>query len=660
MTQKRSLSKQTRIVFNILMICTLVSTTIFQIANLTLSTTRASVSALGQRTSLVASEFEGWLENQLLLVELISTELEINKSYTDLETLEKYFMELIPKITDEPNTTIYFVETTKSADGTYGIAHSTNWRAAAGDDLTQRGWWQGAMATNGIYITDLYFNNSRQEFTITLTNQIKDNGRTVGIFGINLTAQPVIELLKETSGEGEVFIINEQGEIIFHEDPELQPEVDAVVYPTDINPYYSKVLEAKAGEVVRIPSGIDVIYSAYTPLANTNWQIVSSEVSTITLQILGHIGLSIVAMSISFIITGILINKFTNRYMSPIEQVTELLTQVSKGSMKVDTSNIDCETIELERLVTATNDLSKTISGYIFEISEVLQAFSEGDFTKTPEQVYIGDFGQMKESMIEIANNLRGLLGDTLSSADDVSAGSEHIANSAIQLATITMEQHELLVQFKDTTQSITEKMISDIEQIDKSYNIIQEMTHKANDSKAIANDMVDAMSQITSSTKQISEVISSIDDIANQTNLLALNAAIEAARAGEHGKGFSIVATEVRELSIKTREIVQDIYDMLRINLDSVNKGEEMVGLTTSALNNIVEATIESAEVSKQIKDNSLEQRDSLSKIVDGTSQLFKEVSKTSSISQENVAVSEELAAQAVSLKGQMEHFKI
>ncbi len=140
----------------------------------------------------------------------------------------------------------------------------------------------------------------------------------------------------------------------------------------------------------------------------------------------------------------------------------------------------------------------------------------------------------------------------------------------------------------------------------------------------------------------------------------MALNASIEAARAGEAGKGFTIVASEVRELSTKTTETVKDIYEIIKTSLASVEQGEQMVTLTTNALEEIIVSSDQTAQVSKDIRDNALRQKESLYKIVEDTEKLSDDISKNASISEENVAISQELASQAENLKCQMEFFVI
>ncbi|HEX2945083.1 MAG TPA: methyl-accepting chemotaxis protein [Clostridia bacterium] len=80
----------------------------------------------------------------------------------------------------------------------------------------------------------------------------------------------------------------------------------------------------------------------------------------------------------------------------------------------------------------------------------------------------------------------------------------------------------------------------------------------------SINNSVVKLMEELNNDTRQINDILSSINGIAEQTNMLALNTAIEAARAGESGKGFAVVADEVRKLAESSKQSIGNISRIL------------------------------------------------------------------------------------------------
>ena len=98
---------------------------------------------------------------------------------------------------------------------------------------------------------------------------------------------------------------------------------------------------------------------------------------------------------------------------------------------------------------------------------------------------------------------------------------------------------------------------------------------------------------------QEVMTYLGDITDINSQTNLLALNAAIEAARAGEAGRGFSVVADEVRALSVRTEEFSHRIREKIQSTEDKISTSMESL---EAATNVNIEQSCESKEEMEQL----------------------------------------------------------
>lgn len=178
----------------------------------------------------------------------------------------------------------------------------------------------------------------------------------------------------------------------------------------------------------------------------------------------------------------------------------------------------------------------------------------------------------------QLVRPVAGATAEILATTREQSAAATEQATAVAQITTTLQELNEVAVQNVEKAESIIQvaeqsEQISQDGQRDVAATI-EEIDRLRQQVGTIATKILD----LTERTQQISEIIASVNEIAEQSKLLALNAAIEAAKAGEHGRGFAVVALEIRTLAEQSKQATRQV----RTILSEIQKASHSAALVT------------------------------------------------------------------------------
>jgi len=164
--------------------------------------------------------------------------------------------------------------------------------------------------------------------------------------------------------------------------------------------------------------------------------------------------------------------------------------------------------------------------------------------------------------------------------------------------------------------------------------------------------ELKNAMGDISDSSKEVSKIIKTIDDIAFQTNLLALNAAVEAALAGEHGRGFAVVADEVRNLARRSADAAKNTAEIIQTTVEKINVGSDMVEKTFTQFETVVRKVEKAVNLIVEIAEASRQQHSSTAQISHATSDMESAIQQIVHESEDSLVYSDELINLADTMK--------
>lgn len=353
--------------------------------------------------------------------------------------------------------------------------------------------------------------------------------------------------------------------------------------------------------------------------------------------------------------------------------------------------------------------ISKRIIKPVLAINNYVDEVAEGNLAADRFEIKGKDeIAQLSHGVYKMVDDLRSIIGNISSNAEQVAATSEELSagaeqtSASIEQVTVSMQevaagsdkQTDAFEEIGTNVNTISKKMNDVTNYVEKVSVKAIDTTQTAENGKAIiknavekmniTTEMIDTTSEVVNRlnnySKEIGEIVSLITEIADQTNLLALNASIEAARAGEHGKGFAVVAEEVRKLADQSRIAANDIsnridsiktestnavdsmaisYDNLKVSSEAFDEAGDAFNVIYSAVSDL---TSQMTQVSKAIDamnggiTNIAESMEEVSVIVVQNSSSIQNVAAAS---EEQTASMEEITASSTSLANMAEHLR-
>jgi methyl-accepting chemotaxis protein len=313
----------------------------------------------------------------------------------------------------------------------------------------------------------------------------------------------------------------------------------------------------------------------------------------------------------------------------------------------------------------------------------------------------VGELASASDENADMYGRITSVAGSTRETVQNAADTLERLRESIENMNTAMSEisqgiiaNTEAIAQESDETQEIqgiiasasekTQHVMSVAEEAQKHVTdgakSMNDLTHHVSGSIEASSSMKQSALQLQDKSGEVRKITDIIIDISSQTNLLALNASIEAARAGDMGKGFSVVAEEIRDLAEQTKgatenitsildELVRDAGDVVDRVEESVKIAEEENEYAKSANQKFrnIEDTIRQLasdmdqmfEMMKQITSANNAIVDSISTLSTSSEQITASTEEAARVSETNVKLAEEFAAEMNSISERMEMLK-
>lgn len=307
----------------------------------------------------------------------------------------------------------------------------------------------------------------------------------------------------------------------------------------------------------------------------------------------------------------------------------------------------------------AIHSLKQQLGGDINSVSCITNAVADGNLSLTVDSSLLST-----NSMLAATARMQQSLADTIGKIRQISTelanDVNQIASGNVDLSSRAENQAMAIEQTASTMEQLGETVKTTANNAVQASELASRATKVASSGGEKVNQTIQTMASISTSAREIVDIIGIIDDIAFQTNLLALNAAVEAARAGEQGRGFAVVASEVRSLAQRSAEAAQQIKELIDSSVERVKQGSELVNDAGATMSEVVSVIDDVARMVDEIRAASVEQSSGVVQVGKTMAEMDQATQQNATLAQHSVDTSAKLQGKAEELSHAVAFFRL
>ncbi len=242
----------------------------------------------------------------------------------------------------------------------------------------------------------------------------------------------------------------------------------------------------------------------------------------------------VIAVCAALLLVGLVGLAFSRRVVQPVQVLADAARRVARGDLSV--------TVAME-----TED----------EVGQLGEAFN----------TMVGGVRETVRGLAEVAVSTVADADRIRRSADELSQATREQSHHLQQLARAVQEMSHDISEGAQRARATADAAANNGQMAQEGGETVAHASRKISEIVQVVQHSSQMVARLQASSEVVAQMLRLIQDVATETNILAVNTAIEAARAGEHGKGFGVVASEVRKLSHRARDVVLQIEQLLKQN---------------------------------------------------------------------------------------------